>query len=123
VVLSDLDPELHRLSLGIPMGVLWECEEHRRVPLRCGPEMMFSRRSPQGVQQTERLGLAPDRRYPRPMFGRDRLSSDVSEIKLRRLATLILLLALGGCAQVATGQGQAPAVPYPHDSGSDIRSM
>jgi len=38
------------------------------------------------------------------MFGRDRLSSDVSEIKLRRLATLILLLALGGCAQVATGQ-------------------
>jgi hypothetical protein len=57
------------------------------------------------------------------MSRRARLSSDVSEIKLRRLATLILLLALGGCAQVATGQGHAPAAPYPHDSGSDIRSM
>jgi hypothetical protein len=55
------------------------------------------------------------------MSGRDRLFSDVSKIKLRRLATLILLLALGGCVQVATGQ--APAAPYPHDSGSDIRSM
>jgi len=56
------------------------------------------------------------------MSDRARLSSDVSEIKLTRLATLILLLALGGCAPVAMGQGQAPAAPYPHDSGSDIRS-
>ena len=67
VILADLDPELHRLPLGIPMGVLGECEEHRRVPLRCGLQMMFSKRSPQGMQQTERLGLARDRRYPRPM--------------------------------------------------------
>ena len=74
------------------------------------------------MQQTEGLGLARDRRYPRAMSGRARLSSDVSEIKLRRLATLILLLALGGCVPVATGQGQAPAAAYPHDSGSDIRS-
>jgi hypothetical protein len=57
------------------------------------------------------------------MSRRARLFSDVSEIKLRRLATLILLLALGGCAQAATWQGQAPAAPYPPDSGSDIRSM
>jgi hypothetical protein len=56
------------------------------------------------------------------MSGRARLASDVSEIKLRRLATLIFLRALGGCAQVATGQEQAPAAPYPHDSGSDMRS-
>jgi hypothetical protein len=57
------------------------------------------------------------------MSRRARLFSDVSEIKLRRLATLILLLALGGCAPVATWQGQAPAAPYPQDTGSDIRSM
>jgi hypothetical protein len=30
----------------------------------------------------------------------------------KRLAALFVLLALGGCAQVATGQGQAP---YSHD--------
>ncbi len=32
----------------------------------------------------------------------------------RLLATLLLMLALGACAQVA-GQGQAPYAPYTHD--------
>jgi len=41
----------------------------------------------------------------------------------RRLAALLVILALGGCAQVATGQGQAPDAPHPHDSGADIRGM
>jgi hypothetical protein len=40
----------------------------------------------------------------------------------RRLATLILLLALGGCAQMATGPGQEPYAPYSHDNGPDMRS-
>jgi hypothetical protein len=33
----------------------------------------------------------------------------------RRLAALFLILALVGCAQAATGQGQAPYAPYSHD--------
>ena len=44
----------------------------------------------------------------------------------RRLAALFLILALGGCAQEATRQGQAPDAPcsqdnngYPHDRGGD----
>jgi len=40
----------------------------------------------------------------------------------KRLAALILLLALGRCAQMATGQGQAQDAPYPHemhDRGGD----
>jgi hypothetical protein len=37
----------------------------------------------------------------------------------RRLAALFVILALVGCAQVATGQGQAP---YSHESGTDTRS-
>jgi hypothetical protein len=41
----------------------------------------------------------------------------------RRLAALLVILALGGCAQGATGQGQAPDAPYSHDSGADIRGM
>jgi hypothetical protein len=45
------------------------------------------------------------------MCGRGRLSSDVTEIKLRRLAALFIILALVGCAPVATGQGQAPDAP------------
>jgi hypothetical protein len=57
------------------------------------------------------------------MGGRARLSSDVSEIKLMRLAVLFLVLALAGCAQAATGQGQAPYTSYPRDSGADIRGM
>ena len=31
------------------------------------------------------------------------------------LAALFVLLMLAGCAQVATGQGQAPYAPYSHD--------
>ena len=41
----------------------------------------------------------------------------------RRLAALFVILSLGGCAQVATGKGQAPDAPHPHDSGADIRGM
>jgi len=41
----------------------------------------------------------------------------------KRLVALFVILSLGGCAQVATGQGQAPDAPYPHDSGADIRGM
>jgi hypothetical protein len=41
----------------------------------------------------------------------------------RRLAAPLLILALGGCVQAATGQGQPPYAPYPRDTGSDIRSM
>ena len=41
----------------------------------------------------------------------------------RRLAALFIILSLGGCAQVATGKGQAPDAPHPHDSGADIRGM
>jgi hypothetical protein len=40
----------------------------------------------------------------------------------RRLAALFVILALVGCAQVATRQGQAPDAPYSHDSGPDMRS-
>jgi len=37
----------------------------------------------------------------------------------RRLATVLVMLALVGCIQVATGQGQAPYAPYsPGDSGN-----
>jgi hypothetical protein len=40
----------------------------------------------------------------------------------RRLAALFLILALCGCGQVTTGQGQAADPPYLHDSGPDMRS-
>jgi hypothetical protein len=36
----------------------------------------------------------------------------------RRLAALFVILALGGCAPVATGQGPA----YSHETGTDTRS-
>jgi len=32
-----------------------------------------------------------------------------------RVAALFLILALGGCAQAATGQGQVPDPPYSHE--------
>jgi hypothetical protein len=41
----------------------------------------------------------------------------------RRFAALVVILALGGCAQVATGQRQAPYAPYQRDTGADIRGM
>ena len=37
----------------------------------------------------------------------------------RRLAAL-LVLALGGCAQVVTGQGQAASAPYSHKDGGTM---
>jgi hypothetical protein len=44
----------------------------------------------------------------------------------RRLAAVLVILALVGCAQVATGQRQAPYAPYSpenngnvHDRGGD----
>ena len=42
----------------------------------------LSKQALQGMQQTERLGVARDRRYLRAMCGCARLSCDVSEIKL-----------------------------------------
>jgi uncharacterized protein YceK len=39
----------------------------------------------------------------------------------RFLAALFVLLALSGCAQVATEQEQAPVPSYPHDNGPDGR--
>ena len=38
----------------------------------------------------------------------------------KRLATLFVILALGGCVQVALGQ--APSAPYSRDSGADMRN-
>jgi PBP1b-binding outer membrane lipoprotein LpoB len=40
----------------------------------------------------------------------------------KRLAALLVILVLVGCAQAATGQGPAPTVPYSHDRGPDMRS-
>ena len=37
------------------------------------------------------------------------------------LAALLVLLALSGCAQVATEREQAPVPSYPHDNGPDRR--
>jgi hypothetical protein len=49
----------------------------------------------------------------------------------RRLLAVFVLLALPGCAQVATGQGTAPYTPhspgdtgeYPRDTGGDGSGM
>ena len=38
----------------------------------------------------------------------------------RRLAALFLILALAGCAPVATGEGPAPDAPYPHDDEGNV---
>ena len=56
------------------------------------------------------------------MYDSIRLLSDVSEDKLRRFAAVVILLALVGCAPAATGQGQAPAWPYPRNNDQDIRN-
>jgi hypothetical protein len=37
------------------------------------------------------------------------------------LAAVFFLLALAGCAQLATEQEQAPVPCYPHDNGPDRR--
>jgi hypothetical protein len=55
------------------------------------------------------------------MCGRARLSSDVSEIKLRQLAAVFVILALVGCAQVATGQVQAPYAPYSPENDGNVQ--
>jgi hypothetical protein len=38
----------------------------------------------------------------------------------RLLAALLVILALAGCAPVATGQGPAPDAPYPHDDKGNV---
>ena len=38
----------------------------------------------------------------------------------RRLAALFLILALAGCAPVATGEGPAPDAPDPHDDEGNV---
>ena len=40
----------------------------------------------------------------------------------RWFAVVLVLLTLAGCAQVATGQGQAPVPSYPQDNGPDMRN-
>jgi hypothetical protein len=37
----------------------------------------------------------------------------------RCLAVVVVILALGGCAQMATRQGQAPDAPYPPDGNAE----
>jgi len=44
-VLADLDPEFHRLLVGIPSRVLGEGKEHRRLRSCSGVRRMFSKRS------------------------------------------------------------------------------
>jgi len=64
--------------------------------------LILSRAGPRresGESGVDRLAPAPRPYYVRPMCGRVRLSSDVSEIKLRQPAVLFVLLALVGCAQ------------------------
>jgi hypothetical protein len=39
----------------------------------------------------------------------------------RWLAIVFVILALAACAQMATGQEQAPIPSYPHDNGPDRR--
>jgi hypothetical protein len=39
----------------------------------------------------------------------------------RWLAVAFVILALAACAQMATGQEQAPVPSYPHDNGPDRR--
>jgi hypothetical protein len=38
----------------------------------------------------------------------------------RRLVVLYVILALAGCAPMATGQGPAPDAPYPHDDKGNV---
>ena len=38
------------------------------------------------------------------------------------LVALFVILALAGCVQVPTGQGQAPVLFYPHDDEPDMRT-
>jgi hypothetical protein len=40
----------------------------------------------------------------------------------RRVAAVLLILALAGCAQGPTSQGPAPYAPYSGDSGADMRN-
>jgi hypothetical protein len=40
----------------------------------------------------------------------------------RWLTTLLAILALAGCAAMATDQRQVPVQSYPHDDGPDMRS-
>ena len=56
------------------------------------------------------------------MCGRACFSFDTREIKPRRFAVVLVLLALVGCAPVATEQGTAPAWPYPRNNDQDIRN-
>jgi hypothetical protein len=61
------------------------------------------------------------------MNGLWRASECVHHILHSCFAALFVILALAGCAQVATGQGQAPYAPYsqanngeyPRDRGGD----
>ena len=81
-VLADLNPELHGRPLGIPAGDHGEGEEHgasgRALAFRGCSLIVLAEDCNERDGQS--LGPAPPRRYVRPMCGRARLSSDVSEI-------------------------------------------
>jgi hypothetical protein len=76
VVLAALHPELHGLAFGIPGASSGKVKNMGRLRFPLGPQEDCN--GPNG----QWLGPAPSRRYARPMCGRVRLSSDVSEIKL-----------------------------------------
>jgi hypothetical protein len=42
--------------------------------------------------------------------------------RIRFLAAALVLLALTGCTQVTTGQGQQPVPYYPREGNPDMRS-
>src|SRR5262249_2499234 len=64
--------------------------------------VMFSKRSQPGTQEQGPADWGPhlSRVILPAMCGRARLSSDVSEIKLRGLAALLALLMAAGCSQL-----------------------
>jgi len=98
-ILSDLDPELDGLPIGIPAGILGEGEENMGLRLRAERNATLS---PTCLAPTSR-----PRRQPAP---------DLSEIEARRVAALFVILALFGWAQVSEGQGLTTYDPYSPDN-------
>jgi hypothetical protein len=83
-VLVDLDPELRGLAASAFQPASSGKVENMAAPVALWLFEVFSKRSLRGLQRRngQSLGPAPPPRYARPMCGRVRFSSDVSEIKL-----------------------------------------